>query len=385
MNLRNQRVLISGAGVTGLALAYWLSRFGATVLLWERSAGFRRGGHAIDVRGAALDVLKAMGLFDMASALRTRSKGMSVLDAQGNELQRTHERTYSAGRLDGTDIEVFRDDLCQLLMDALGSSVSIRYGDSIQSLDQYEHHVDVRATSGVHERVDIVVGADGVYSNTRKLTFNHESEVVRPLGAVLAFFGVPNMLGLEHWQVAHRADGLGYVMYPSREQDELRVGVGYGVGDERVSHHDVPAQKALVTRMCAGLGGSFPKVIAAMQETPQFYYNELAQIHMPGWSQGRVVLAGDAAHCASPFTGQGTSLALVGAFVLAHALSQQVGHPREAFAVYEQRMRPYVALNQGLLDLTRQGPIPDEELQRAKDGIDLKTLLADLLVEGRDV
>ena len=113
-----QHILISGAGITGLALAYWLTRLGFTVTVVERSPGFRRGGHAIDVRGVALDVLKAMGLFDKASALKTRSKGMSVLDAQGKELQRTNERTFSAGRLDSPDIEVFRDDLCQLLLDS---------------------------------------------------------------------------------------------------------------------------------------------------------------------------------------------------------------------------------------------------------------------------
>jgi 2-polyprenyl-6-methoxyphenol hydroxylase-like FAD-dependent oxidoreductase len=371
-----QRILISGAGVTGLALAYWLKRLGMGVTVIERSPGFRRGGHAIDVRGAALEVLKAMKLHDQASALRTRSKGMSVLDSQGNEIRRTEERTFSAGRLDSKDLELFRDDLCQLLLDSLGNSVPVRYSESIRALTEDTSGVTVNFVTGLQERFDMIVGADGVYSHTRKLVFDEEAAVVKPLGAVLAFFGVPNSLGLEHWQLTHRADGVGYVMYPSREQDELRVGVGYGVQGNEVPRHDEAAQKAMVAERCAGLHGFFPQIVDAMRETPQFYYNELAQIHMSQWFRGRVVLAGDAAHCASPFTGQGTSLALVGALILAHALSRQPTQPSEAFTAYEQRMRSYVALNQALLDLTREGPVPDEQMDRAKNGIELSQIIS---------
>jgi 2-polyprenyl-6-methoxyphenol hydroxylase-like FAD-dependent oxidoreductase len=133
-----------------------------------------------------------------------------------------------------------------------------------------------------------------------------------------------------------------------------------------------------VAEKCSRLGGFFPKIVEAMKETSQFYYNELAQIHMARWSRGRVVLAGDAAHCASPFTGQGTSLAIVGALILAYELSRQPEQPSEAFAAYEEHMRPYVAINQSLLDLTREGPIPDEQMDRAKHAIDIGQIISDL-------
>ena len=125
-------------------------------------------------------------------------------------------------------------------------------------------------------------------------------------------------------------------------------------------------------------GEFFPKILDAMKETSQVYYNELAPIRMARWSRSRVVLAGDAAHCASPFTGQGTSLALVGALILAHALSRQPERPSEAFADYEEHMRPYVAINQSLLDLTREGPVPDEQMDRAKHAVDLGQIISDL-------
>ena len=374
----NRNILISGAGVTGLALAYWLDRAGFAVTLVERSPAFRRGGQAVDVRGVALDVLKAMGLHCEADALRTRSKGMSTLDAHGNEVERTEERTFSAGRLDSDDIEIFRDDLCELLMGAMGNQVEFIYADGIQALSQNDQEVIVTFASGIERTFNCVVGADGVYSHTRKLCFNDESTFVKPLNRVLAFFSTPNLIDLKHWQLIHREAGVGYVIYPSRDQKELRVGVGYGTLDAEVSRHDIRAQKDMVASKCVRLGGFFPQLIDSMQDTTQFYYNELAQIHMPTWSKGRVVLAGDAAHCASPFTGQGTSLALVGSFVLARELIRYPDQPAQAFAAYEERIRPYVHINQELLDLNRKGPIPDELMTKAKNSIDLHDMFKEV-------
>lgn len=134
----------------------------------------------------------------------------------------------------------------------------------------------------------------------------------------------------------------------------------------------------MVAAKCAHLKGAFPQFINAMNTADQFYFNELAQIRMPLWSKGRVVLAGDAAHCASPFSGQGTSLALVGAFVLVRELVRNRDNQAQAFAAYEHRMRPYVNLNQGLVDLTREGPTPDDLMTAAKNGIDLRDLLKEV-------
>lgn len=369
-------VLISGAGVAGLAAAFWLDRAGFEVTLIESSDGFRRGGQAVDIRGVALQVVQAMGLLDAARALRTRLKGMSMLDADGNEIHRTEERTYSAGRLDSDDIEIFRDDLCELLMNALSRNVEFLYSDSIRAIDQSKDGVHVEFESGSNRSFDLLIGADGIYSNVRKKVFNDEAAFVFPLGVVLALFSIPNFIELDDWQIGHRVEEFGYVTYPSRDKRELRIGVGFGVPEPPVSRNDVEAQKRVVSQSCAHLKGDFPRFVEAMKSTDQFYYNELAQIHMPSWSQGRVVLVGDAAHCASPFSGQGTSLALVGAFVLAHELARRAQDSADAFAAYESRMRPFVDLNQALVDLERQGPVPDEQLDAAKNGIDLTGLFA---------
>ena len=375
----NGKVLISGAGVAGLALAYWLDREGFTTTLVERSPEFRRGGQAVDIRGVALDVVNAMNLLDDARALRTQLKGMSMLDADGNETQRTEERTFSAGRLDSDDIEIFRDDLCELLMGAMSGRVEFIYDDSIRSIDDQGDRVAVTFASGLDRQFDLLIGADGIYSNVRKQCFDDESTVVAPLGVVLALFSTPNLIGLIDWQLGHREGGVGYVIYPSHDKRELRIGVGFAIPEPAVARGDTGAQKQLVAGQCAHLKGDFPRFIDAMKVTDQFYYNELAQIRMPSWSKGRVVLAGDAAHCASPFSGQGTSLALVGAFVLVRELVRHWDHPAQAFAAYEHRMRPYVNLNQALVDLSREGPMPDDLMTEAKNGIDLRDLLNELV------
>lgn len=373
-----RHILISGAGVSGLALTYWLDRAGFAVTVVERQPAWRRGGQAVDIRGVALDVVRAMGLLDDVRELRTRLRGMSILDAEGVEVDRTTERTFSAGRLDSEDIEIFRDDLCQLLMNALGERVTFEYGDSIEAMVEEVDGVAVTFASGRQHKVDLVIGADGVYSKTRRVWFDDEASVVKSLDVVLALFSVPNTHHLDDWQLAHRDENVGYVIYPSRDLQEIRVGVGFGTNGMAVGRDDVDAQKAMVAAKCAHLGGDFPRVIEAMKATSQFYYNELAQIRAPRWSRGRVVLAGDAAHCASPFSGQGTSLALVGAFVLARELARHPDRLDDAFGAYEARMRPYVALNQDMVDLSRKGPTPDEVMTRSKNGIDLRELLGEL-------
>lgn len=371
----NGNVLISGAGVAGLALAYWLDRAGFATTIVERSAQFRRGGQAVDIRGVALDVVDAMGLLDDARALRTQLKGMSMLDANGNETQRTEERTFSAGRLDSDDIEIFRDDLCELLMGAMSARVEFIYDDSISAIEELQAGVAVTFASGANRNFDLLMGADGIYSNVRKQYFDDESACVFPLGVVLALFSTPNLIGLGDWQLGHRENGVGYVIYPGRDKRELRIGVGFAAPEPAVSRNDMDAQKQRVARECAHLSGAFPQFIEAMKATDQFYYNELGQVRMPSWSKGRVVLAGDAAHCASPFSGQGTSLALVGAFVLASELVRHRDNPAQAFSAYEHRMRPYVDLNQAIVDLTREGPVPDDQMTVAKNGIELGDLL----------
>jgi 2-polyprenyl-6-methoxyphenol hydroxylase-like FAD-dependent oxidoreductase len=360
-----RNILISGAGVAGGTLAWFLARQGWSVTVVERAPAPRTGGQAIDVRGVALDVVDAMGLGDRMRALRTRMRGMSMVDGDGQELFRSEEHTYSSGRLDSADFEVLRDDVVAMLHEA--TDAEYVFGDSITALTEEAHGVRVEFEHGGFRTFDLVIGADGLHSAVRRLAFGPEEDFTRHLGQYLAIFPTANFLGLEDWQVWFRHEHTGGAIYPVRDNTELRVTLGFG--SDPLPRLTVPEQKKLITERLAGIGWEVPKLLEAMAAADVFYFDAMAQIHLDRWSAGRIALIGDAGYCASALSGQGTSLALVGAYVLAQELGR--ADHEEAFAAYERRMRPFVALNQALATENPEGPASDESVERAKNAISL--------------
>jgi len=364
-----QTVLISGASVAGPALAYWLHRRGLAPTVVERAPALRTGGHAIDIRGAALEVIRRMGLAEPARALRTRMRGMSLLDGDGNELMRSTELTFSSGRLDSDDIELLREDLVRLLYEQTREHVEYRFGDSITAIDEDSSGVRVHFEHGPPRVFDLVVGADGLHSNVRNLVFGPERPFIHHLGRHAAIFAAENFLGLDNWQVWLRGDSAGYGIYPVRDNRELRITAGFR-SEPFDDVLDVEQQKRLLADKLASLGWETPRLVQAMWQAPDFYFDSMAQVRLDRWSKGRVVLLGDAGYCASPMSGQGTSLAVVGAYVLADELGwARGGDVQEALARYEQRMRPFAALNQALATEDQDGPAPPAALERAKNAI----------------
>ncbi|WP_052866701.1 FAD-dependent monooxygenase [Streptomyces niger] len=364
-------VLVSGAGIAGLATAYWLRRRGFAPTVVERAPGIRPGGQAIDVRGVALDVLDRMDVLGEARRLRTRMRGMSMLDSAGEELWRSTEKTFSSGRLDSADIELLRDDLTALLHERTGRGVEYLYGDSIAALHEEPDGVRVAFDSGRSRTFDLVVGADGLRSTVRRLAFAPEAECLRHLDAYVAVFSTDNFLGLEDWQVWLQDDGATYCVYPARGNGELRATLGFRSGPLAYDHRDIEGQKALLQKSLEHLGWETPKLLAAMWRAPDFYFDAMAQVHLDRWTTGRVALVGDAGYCPSPLSGQGTGLALVGAYVLADELGRaDTGHAA-AFERYEARMRPFVARNQALVRAVSSGPADEEAIDSAKNAIAL--------------
>ncbi|MEV0677580.1 FAD-dependent monooxygenase [Actinosynnema sp. NPDC050436] len=365
-------VLISGAGVAGLTAAHWLHRHGYAPTVVERAPALRPGGQAVDVRGVALDVLDRMDLLAGARRLRTTTRGMSMLDAEGTEQWRSTELTLSAGRLDSDDVEVLRDDLTALLHSSAQDGVEYLFGDAVTALDQDDDGVRVTFRDAAPRTFDLVVGADGLHSAVRRLAFGPEERFVHHLGSYVGVFSTDNFLGLDDWQVWVHDDSrtASYCLYPARANTELRATLGFAADPLDHDRHDVGRQKALLAERLGGLGWETPKVLDALRAAPDFYFDAMAQVRMDAWWHGRVVLVGDAAHCPSPLSGQGSSLALVGAYVLADELARSDDH-RAALARYDARMRPFVAVNQALATENPGQGASEESMERAKHAISL--------------
>lgn len=360
--------LISGASIAGPTLAYWLQRHGFAVTVVEHSPGPRPGGQPIDVRGAAIDVMERMELGDALRAKRTRMTGANLLDRQGNEIERHSDRTFSGGRHDSGDVEIFRDDLSSLLYEATKSGVDYRFGDRIVSIDDGAEKISVAFESGSTRDFDLVVGADGVYSGVRRQVFGPSGPFLNYLGSYVAIFTAPNFLGLNNWQTGIWGDDAGMLVLPARAGTELRIFAM--IESKPLGRSLVPAQqKALVVERFKDFGWETPRLLAFLEQASDFYFGELAQVRMPGWSRGRAALVGDAAYCPSPRSGQGTSLALVGAYVLAAELARHGSDHAAAFLRYEERMRPFVELNQALAHRTPNEPASEQALDHAKRAI----------------
>jgi 2-polyprenyl-6-methoxyphenol hydroxylase-like FAD-dependent oxidoreductase len=344
MTIDGNQVLISGGGIAGTALAYWLRRHGARPTVVERAQALRTGGYKVDIRGAALTVVERMGLLAEVRRLRTDVRGGSVVDARGRRVASMDGDTFG-GRVHG-DAELLRGDLNRLLREA-APDTDYRFDDSIAALRQSGDGVDVTFASGDTRTFDLVIGADGVRSRVRELAVPPDPQPLRDLGYHVAVYSVPNHLDLDRWELTYVSPGRTALIYSTAQQADARAMFLFAAPPDAVVPRDRAAQQRLLADAYAGEPWEVPRLLDAVTTAPDFYFDSLTQVHLDRWSAGRVGLVGDAAYCASTASGQGTSLALVGAYVLAGELAS-IGPPEAAFAAYERRMRPFVAANQRL-------------------------------------
>ncbi|WP_033294621.1 FAD-dependent monooxygenase [Amycolatopsis jejuensis] len=342
----SRSVLISGASIAGPALAYWLSRYGFTVTVVEKASAVRGGGYPIDARGPAVEVLRRMGLLEAARERHVATRRITFLDAGGAQLAQIEPEELTGG-VAGQDIELRRGDLTDLLYGAVRDEAEFRFGDSITTLDDHGDGVDVTFRSGLRRTFDLVIGADGLHSNTRTLVFGPEKQFHHYLGYCFAGFTAPNYLGLSHEAVTWTVAGRTATLYATDDSERMHGFLSFSREDAPLhAFADPAAQRDLVASYFTGDGWEVPRLVETMRSADDLFFDVVSQIRMPVWSKGRVVLAGDAAHATSFLSGQGSSLALIGAYLLAYELAD-AEHPA-AFAAYDRRAREFMTRNQDL-------------------------------------
>lgn len=356
MTEKTKRILISGASIAGPALAYWLHRHGFEVTIVERAPALRRGGYAVDIRGAALLVLERMGILDQVRAADTQMTGVYFVNGSGKIKGRIGEA--SIGNKAGLDIEVMRDDLTDMLYNLTKDTVNYLWNDSITAIRETEEGAEVQFANGKPQTFDLVIGADGLHSNVRRLMFGEEEQFKRSLGCYISIFTTRNFLDLNHSLQLYTVPGRTVGMYSARDNTEAKGLFVFKSGPLLYDRHNPEAQKQLVADTFGGENGwETQRLLQAMKAAGDFYFDEICQIHMPAWSRGRVALVGDAAYGPSPLSGQGSSLALVGAYVLAGELKLAQGDYTRAFAAYEQEMRAFVEKNQKIGQSAAEGMV----------------------------
>ncbi|MGC4941198.1 FAD-dependent monooxygenase [Kribbella sp. DT2] len=363
----NRTVLISGASIAGPALAYWLDRYGFQVTVVEKASAVRGGGYAVDVRGTAREVVDRMGLLPALRKAHVDSQKVTFVDPGGTPIATIRPEAMTGGA-EGLDLEVRRGDLADALYTPIRDRVEFLFDDSIARLDDRGDRVDVVFDSGVSRSFDLVIGADGLHSNTRRLVFGPEEQFHSYVGYAFAGFTLANDFGLSHEGVIWNVPGRAAVLY-AHEPDEPLHGFLTFQQDEPPyeAFRDPIAQRDLVAAKFPYAGWYVPRLVEAVRSSDDLFFDVVSQIYMPTWSRGRVALAGDAAHATSFMSGQGSSVSLVGAYVLAGELATHDDH-ETAFAAYEHRIRDFVEQNQALVDVGRRVVAPNtQELLDARD------------------
>ncbi|MFJ4801274.1 FAD-dependent monooxygenase [Streptomyces murinus] len=342
-----RRVLISGASIAGPALAHWLDHYGFEVTVVEKAPTVRGGGYAIDIRGTAREAVDRMGLLPRLRAAHVDTQRITFIDAAGETVGSLAPEQMTGGAA-GLDLEVRRGDLADALYTPLRDRVEFLFEDSIATLDDDGDAVHVVFDSGAHRSFDLVIGADGLHSNTRRLVFGPEEPFHRYLGHVFAGFTLPNEFGLVHEAAIWNEPGRSAVLYAHEPSDRLHGFLTFTRETPPFeAFRDPRAQRDLAADRFPEQVWHLPRLVTAMREADDLFFDIVSQIHLPTWSHGRVALAGDAAHATSFLSGQGSSVALVGAYILAGELATHAGH-QEAFAAYERRLRPFAERNQAL-------------------------------------
>ncbi|MEQ0563531.1 FAD-dependent monooxygenase [Amycolatopsis sp. NEAU-NG30] len=350
------RILVSGASIAGPVLAYWLTRHGFDVTVVERAPALRKtGGHAVDLFRPAMDITERMGVLPRVEARKTGTTRMT-LHREGARRPVRIDLTKIYNAASDRHVEVMRDDLSEIYYDAGRDDVEYLFGDSVTAISP---DGDVTFDHAAPRRFDVVVGADGLHSNVRRLVFGEEAAFTRFIGAYLAVLSIPGTLGLDGETISHLGPGRTAAIYRAAHMTDARAVFLFRREEQLDYHHrDTARQKQLLREAYAGMHPQVDGWLAELDGPGPFYFDSITQLQLDTWSRGRVTLVGDAGYCPGPAVGGSTSLAVLGAYVLAGELAAARGDHERAFAAYEREMGELVRKSRAFAVTAARGLIP---------------------------
>lgn len=351
------RVLISGGGVAGLTLAYWLHRYHIPVVVIEQAEHLRQDGYGLDFYGTGYDVAERMGILESLRQQQIPVESISYVNSHGKRIADLDTRLLFKV-LDGRYLALMHWTLEETLHHAVADKVEIRYGSSIAAVEPGKDEVAVTFNDGTTATFDVLIGADGLHSQTRRLVFGPDTLFSHYLGYSFACYPLPDRYDVGHFRKQYVEPGRLTVAYNTDREGEIVALFMYKAADEG----SIPRQQRLprLREVFAGMGWITQRLLDDIPDPETIFLDTMTQIQMPRWHHGQVALIGDACGCPTAMSGQGSSLAVGDAYTLATALHEERDYAA-AFLRYEQVMRPYVEKRQKNARSTLKAFIPESK------------------------
>jgi 2-polyprenyl-6-methoxyphenol hydroxylase-like FAD-dependent oxidoreductase len=375
-NMAQLKIIISGGGIAGNALAFWLSKLGHHVTVVEWFSSLRDTGLQLDLRGHGIEVLKRMGLEEKFRSMMAPEEGMQMVTSSGRRLGYFPANKSGKGvQAFTTEYEIMRGDLCRLIYDATKDRTKYIFGTSIKSVEKKEHNVMVHFADGTSDQYDLVVGADGQNSRTRKMMLGPDTpDAFVPLGNLfMGYFTVPRPIqkGEQYIATWFIAPGKRFVMTRRHSPDVFQVYLGVRTSSKRlINAHGggIEEEKMALAEVFKGAGWRTEELLETLKTSEDFYCEHVGLVKLDSWSQGRMVLVGDAAYGPSATTGMGTTSAVVGAYILAGEIGRHCGQRDDeddlaaALKAYDQKFRPFMDQVQKGITESEMSWLPDSSI-----------------------
>ncbi|MBL4678577.1 MAG: FAD-dependent monooxygenase [Mucilaginibacter sp.] len=368
----NKKILISGASIAGPTLAFWLTRYGFDVTIIERSKSLRLGGQNLDIRGAGRAIVRLMGIEQEILDANTGEIGLQFVDSDN--------KVKAAFPSDGpgsftSEAEILRGDLVNILYNSTKDRAKYVFGIFVTAINQTGDEVEVTFNDGKTETFDLLIAADGVRSTTRQLIFGDEPQL-KFTGLYNAWYTIPKIDTDTQWARWYTAPGSRVILIRPDNHGTMRASFSFLSEDKGYQKLPNSEQKKILKEKLSGAGGEAERLRAEVEKNDDVYFDAISQVHAQKWFSGRTGMIGDAAYCPTPLTGMGTTLAIVGAYLLAGELSRHANH-EDAFVAYEKRMRPFVE------DVQKLPPgVPWLAHPKSKFGVSVVNTVAGILASG---